>query len=73
MSNITLRTKVTSVEVTGGGYNSVDIEIDGLDTDDVFSMVDVSEAISAYGQDSILDQIGRDEIIAYFGIEEAEE
>jgi hypothetical protein len=73
MPNITLRTTVTSLEVTGGGYNAVDVEIDGLDTDDVFHEVSVQDAIDAYGEDTVLDSIGEEAVREHFGIKEGTE
>lgn len=73
MSYITLRTSVTGIEVTGGGYNSVDLEIDGLDTDDVFKEAGAQEAVSYFGTEDLLEHMDEDEVRKYFGIEEKEQ
>lgn len=72
MSNITLRTTVCGIEVTGGGYNAVDVEIDGLDTDDVLKEMSPEDVISAMGADELLGEIGEEAAREYFGIKESE-
>lgn len=73
MSNISLRTQVTSLEVTGGGYNAVDVELDGLDVDDCLKEIAMQDAIDYYGDDSLLDAIGEEAARKYWGIKDEDE
>lgn len=68
MAYITLRAVVRSVEVTGGGYDGVDVEITDLDTDDVLSEITIKDAIDAYGESDLLEAIGQEAAMEYFGI-----
>lgn len=72
MSNIDVRTTVSRVEVTGGGYNTVDVEIENLDTDDVLKEMDISEVVETMGADELLDSIGEEAARKYWGIKDDE-
>lgn len=75
MSKITIETEVLSVQVTAGGYRSVTVEIEDLETDDILGQVldatDVSEIVTHYGADRLLEEIGSDVAAKHFNLEEA--
>jgi hypothetical protein len=67
-----MRLQVQQIEVTGYGSDLIDLEIEGFDTDDCLEQIDAQKAVNYYGENTLLDLIGKEEAMAYFGLVEAE-
>lgn len=72
MSKADIEFTAAEVKVTHNGYNSVLLEIEDANTDEVLESVGQQEALDHFGSDAFLEMIGRDAAISYFNIEEAE-
>jgi hypothetical protein len=62
-----------SAELSTSRHNNVALDIYNLDAIETNSQSEVSEIVSAVGEDAILDEIGKDRVMEYFGlVEEAD-
>ncbi len=62
---------VSSVDVRPGGNRSVDISF-SANENSVLENIDIRDALSFYGSDSLLSLIGADEAKVYFGLVDSE-
>lgn len=68
-----LRLIVERVEITGGGFNSIDVELEGVSESDLINAVSIQEIISERTDKEILDEIGIERCMEYFDLIKNEE
>jgi len=64
--NVQLNGKHASI--SAGDYNSMTVEIEGVDKDDVIELISIRDLIDYYGLDKVLDEIGEDECKDHFDL-----
>jgi hypothetical protein len=72
MAKIDLTFNAGKANVIPHTYNQVEVAIEEVDPDDILDSVDIADVISFYGEDKLLDKIGREAAVDHFDIEEAE-
>ena len=70
MSKLDLSLTAASAEVSGGNYNSINVELTGVDADDVMSALSVEDVVKYFGASDLLDEIGEQAARDHFGITE---
>ena len=67
MKTITIDTDLVNIEIVpnSNSYVSAKIEIDKADIYNFFNEIDISDIIDHYGYEKLLDEIGKDDAIAY--------
>lgn len=70
--SLNINLSVDSVEVAAFSQNFVDVTLFGVSEDDLLEKIDIKDTVSYYGDSDILDYIGKEEVMAHFGLVEEE-
>lgn len=70
---------VTDLEFTAGevrvnplGTRTLSVEVDDVTVEDLLEQIDAKDAVEHYGDDTLLDLIGKQKAMEYFGLREEE-
>lgn len=61
---------ISSIEPRSYGQKGLEIEVNDMELDSLFDDLSISDAVEHFGEEELLEKIGRDKAIEYFGIEE---
>lgn len=70
MAKVDIDVEASSVEVSAGNYEKVNVRLIGAESSDVMNSLSIDDVVEHFGAKYLLDEIGEQEARNHFGITE---